>query len=150
MPRISEIPAPRVPFLDSRTGLIAREWYLFLLELRTTGDTYLPIAVGVTNITDVMAQTAQWFRVRNLVTVSGLLSVNPAASGADTEVAIPLPIPSNLTVISNLAGTGAALDTTNEAWGAYADTVNKRAILSAFVTNGADHLVSYSFTYEIL
>jgi len=25
------IPAPRTPFIDARTGLIAREWYLFLL-----------------------------------------------------------------------------------------------------------------------
>ena len=30
---ITRIPAPRVPFIDERTGLISREWYRFLLNL---------------------------------------------------------------------------------------------------------------------
>lgn len=32
-PDITNIPAPRVPFIDERTGLMAREWYLFFLNL---------------------------------------------------------------------------------------------------------------------
>jgi hypothetical protein len=35
MPNITNITAPRVPFLDERTGLISREWYRFLLNLFT-------------------------------------------------------------------------------------------------------------------
>jgi len=30
---ITSIPAPRVPFIDERTGLMAREWYRFFLNL---------------------------------------------------------------------------------------------------------------------
>ena len=30
---ITNIPAPRVPFIDERTGLMAREWYRFFLNL---------------------------------------------------------------------------------------------------------------------
>ncbi len=30
---ITNIPAPRVPFIDARTGLMAREWYRFFLNL---------------------------------------------------------------------------------------------------------------------
>lgn len=30
---ITNIPAPRVPFVDGKTGLISREWYRFLLNL---------------------------------------------------------------------------------------------------------------------
>lgn len=33
MPNITTIPAPRVPFMDMRTGLVSREWYRFLLNL---------------------------------------------------------------------------------------------------------------------
>lgn len=33
MLNITQIPAPRVPFLDERTGTISREWYRFLLNL---------------------------------------------------------------------------------------------------------------------
>ena len=39
MLNITQIPAPRVPFLDERTGTISREWYRFLLNLFVlTGD----------------------------------------------------------------------------------------------------------------
>lgn len=34
-PNITNIPAPRVPFIDARTGLMAREWYRYLLNLFT-------------------------------------------------------------------------------------------------------------------
>lgn len=32
-PNITNIPAPRVPIIDDRTGLISREWYRFFLNL---------------------------------------------------------------------------------------------------------------------
>lgn len=35
MANITNIPAPRVPFLDDRTGLMSREWYRFFLNLFT-------------------------------------------------------------------------------------------------------------------
>ena len=48
MPNITNIPAPRVSFIDERTGLISREWYRFLLNLFTrVGDTTV-------NLDDVM------------------------------------------------------------------------------------------------
>lgn len=34
-PNITQIPAPRVEFIDKRTGLMAREWYRFFLNLFT-------------------------------------------------------------------------------------------------------------------
>ena len=38
-PDITNIPAPRVPLIDERTGTISREWYRFLLNLfRLTGS----------------------------------------------------------------------------------------------------------------
>jgi hypothetical protein len=33
MPNITNIPSPRVEFIDNRTGLVSREWYRFLLNL---------------------------------------------------------------------------------------------------------------------
>ena len=32
---VTSIPAPRVPLIDERTGLISREWYRFFLNLFT-------------------------------------------------------------------------------------------------------------------
>ena len=34
-PNITNIPAPRVPIIDERTGLMSREWYRFFLNLFT-------------------------------------------------------------------------------------------------------------------
>lgn len=48
MPNITNIPAPRVSFIDERTGLISREWYRFLLNLFTR------IEDGSSNLDDVM------------------------------------------------------------------------------------------------
>lgn len=43
---ITNIPAPRVPFIDERTGLMAREWYRFFLNLFTlTGSGNNPISL---------------------------------------------------------------------------------------------------------
>lgn len=39
MPNITNIPAPRVEFIDPRTGLMSREWYRFFLNLfQLTGN----------------------------------------------------------------------------------------------------------------
>jgi hypothetical protein len=35
MPNITKIPAPRVPLIDERTGLISREWFRFLNNIYT-------------------------------------------------------------------------------------------------------------------
>jgi hypothetical protein len=47
MPNITNIPAPRVPFMDERTGLISREWFRFLnnqFVLTGSGTTATSIA----------------------------------------------------------------------------------------------------------
>jgi hypothetical protein len=58
MANITQIPAPRVPIIDEKTGLMAREWYRFLLNLFTlTGDgsntaSLLDLQVGPPLLTD--------------------------------------------------------------------------------------------------
>lgn len=74
---ITSIPAPRVPFIDERTGLISREWYRFFLNLFTlTGS-------GTTDAswTDLqIAPTSQPVMVD--VDLQGLGSVCPVCQGA--------------------------------------------------------------------
>ena len=44
---ITQIPAPRVPFIDERTGLVSREWFRFLnnqYQLTGGGTTSTSIA----------------------------------------------------------------------------------------------------------
>jgi len=65
---ITNIPAPRVPFVDERTGLMAREWYRFFLNLFVlTGSGNNPISLeelqlGPTNqpdLTELLIQINQ-------------------------------------------------------------------------------------------
>ena len=47
MPNITNITPPRVPLTDPRTGLISREWYLFLLSLfNQTGGSVISLEDG--------------------------------------------------------------------------------------------------------
>jgi hypothetical protein len=52
MSNITNIPAPRVPFIDQNTGLISREWYRFLLNLFTLAGS----GTSDVSITDVLVQ----------------------------------------------------------------------------------------------
>lgn len=64
-PDITNIPAPRVAFIDPRTGLMAREWYLFFLNLYvSSGGTSnlnlsaLQMAPGPQDITALLTQAS--------------------------------------------------------------------------------------------
>ena len=67
---ITNIPAPRVPFIDERTGLMAREWYRFFLNLFVlTGSGNNPITLEELQLgppsqqdcTEIIAQVANNF-----------------------------------------------------------------------------------------
>ena len=64
---ITNIPAPRVPFIDERTGLMAREWYRFFLNLFVlTGSGGNPVTLeelqfgppSQQDFTEIIAQVA--------------------------------------------------------------------------------------------
>ena len=52
MPNITDIPAPRVAFIDQRTGLMSREWYRFFLNL------FMLTGSGTTDVTLADLQVA--------------------------------------------------------------------------------------------
>ena len=65
---ITNIPAPRVPFIDERTGLMAREWYRFFLNLFVlTGSGNNTLTVGTNDVLDMAGMN--WL---NASTASGL------------------------------------------------------------------------------
>ena len=82
MLNITQIPAPRVPFLDERTGTISREWYRFLLNLFVlTGDgqnqfSLTDLQLGPVAQTDPTTQTQ----------IDGL-GLTPTASTQESQIA---------------------------------------------------------------
>jgi hypothetical protein len=68
--------------------------------------TYTPVATSVLNLDATPTVfDAQYIRVGNIVTVSGVLSINPTTTLTTTAFRLTLPIASALTNASQLAGT---------------------------------------------
>jgi hypothetical protein len=60
VPNITNIPAPRVPFIDERTGLISREWFRFLNNQFTlTGAGTTQITTADLELTPALAATVE-------------------------------------------------------------------------------------------
>jgi hypothetical protein len=60
VPNITNIPAPRVPFIDERTGLISREWFRFLNNQFTlTGGGTTQISTADLELTPALAATVE-------------------------------------------------------------------------------------------
>lgn len=72
---ITNIPAPRVPFIDERTGTISREWYRFLFNIfgLTGGGT------NVTSLTDLQYAPATVLTGAN-GTVTSVTATSPVVS----------------------------------------------------------------------
>lgn len=59
-PNTTNIPAPRVPFIDERTGLIAREWFRFLNnQFQLTGGGTTQITTADLELTPSLASTVE-------------------------------------------------------------------------------------------
>ena len=104
-PNITKIPAPRVPLLDQRTGLISREWFRFLnnLYITTGGETQGVVQIinggtgastaagaranlGVGSVTRVLGEgTVQGLTLTGDVTTEGALTLGGELSDIDLE-----------------------------------------------------------------
>jgi hypothetical protein len=83
---ITNIPAPRVPFIDERTGTISREWYRFLFNIfgLTGGGT------NVTSLTDLQYAPATVLTGAN-GTVTGVTATSPVVSSGGVAPNISMP-----------------------------------------------------------
>ena len=78
-----------------------------LANEQVASGTYTPVASSLTNISATTVQDAQYMRVGNVVTVSGLISIDVVTSGVFSSLELSLPISSELTDDSELSGTAA-------------------------------------------
>lgn len=112
--------------------------------------TYTPTGAAQVNVTSVTVATAKYLRVGNVVTVSGTVDISATAATSFTRFSMTLPISSNLTALTDLAG--AANFLSGSAYGAaivYADTTNDRAFFDFNSIGAGTHNFTYSYTYEV-
>lgn len=69
--------------------------------------TYTPTGYGITNCVDadITPQEARWTRSGNIVEVFGSVLVDPTAAAATTTFRLTLPVPTNMSASTVLAGT---------------------------------------------
>lgn len=114
--------------------------------------TYTPTVTAVANCTATSSGPCNWIRVGNVVTVSGIVAIDPTVAATLTSVGISLPIASNLaTNASTCAGVAANSNSLGYSGAITADLTNDRAQLDATVdTDVSNQAWSFSFTYVVL
>ena len=127
---LNQITAPRVDFLDARTGKISREWYMFLYNLYTiigSGTGVIPVTSGGTGLSTIptdgqlLIGNGSGYTLNTLGYGAGISVTN--GSGTITVA--------NTGVLSNIAGTGISVS------GAIGDvTITNTGVLSAIASSG--------------
>ena len=114
-------------------------------EIRST---YTPTLTNVTNISSSTAHECVYMRVGNAVTVSGKVDIDQTSPGV-IELGISLPVASNFTDDSDLAGVGDGDVHGDEPMYLKADVANNRASLNANDTHTSNHSHRFIFTYQV-
>ena len=136
---ITNIPAPRVPFVDERTGLMAREWYRFFLNMfvltgsGSNATTLDELQLGPPS--QPISTTAS-----GTVTSVSVVSANGFAGTVATSTTTPA-ITLSTTVTGVLKGNGTAIST------AVANT--DYVPLSTVLTKTADYTITGTDTWII-
>jgi hypothetical protein len=119
--------------------------------------TFTPTGTAVANVDSTTPGAARFMRIGNVVTVSGFGFTDVTAANALTTVRYTLPIASNFTAASDLAGTGYFDVPSPSAFGmpmtTTADSTNDEAQISFYNPVGGTTGVkffTYMYTYTIL
>lgn len=113
--------------------------------------TYTPTLTNGANVDSTTSAVCQYIRVGNVVTVSGVVSVDPTASGGTaTQVGISFPIASNLASTTQCGGGGA--HNVNSPTGVLitSDTANDRAQATFAANTTASASMGFTFTYLVV
>lgn len=113
---------------------------------------YTPTLSATTNVAASTAFQCSWFRVGNVVTVTGRFDVTlTTAAGTASLLGISLPISTTFTSSEELAGTASPNNSSaDKSAGIFADVVNNRASVSWQCGATAAHGMHFQFSYLLL
>ena len=115
--------------------------------------TYTPTLTNTTNVASSTASANQYMRVGNVVTVSGVVIIDPTTAATNSVLNMSLPIASALTASRQLGGTGCSISTTkfgDNVLAIFGDATNDRAEFRFNPTGAASETYIFSFTYQVL
>ena len=112
--------------------------------------TYTPTLTNVANLDASTAFLCRYTRTGDIVTVSGLVGVNPTLTATVTTLNLSLPISSGLTAVSQLSGVSFSPEVSGMGAAFFGDVTNDRAVME-FVSNDIGSRAMYFiFTYQVL
>lgn len=123
------------------------------INLRATSSTgtYTPTLTNTTNITSATATTTRWFRIGNMVHVSGRVTITPTSAATASELQISLPVASNFTNTDQCTGTGASEGVSGQSVGQFlSDATSDQARLLFLANSTGGRFWSFAFDYEVL
>lgn len=111
---------------------------------------YTPTITSYLNISDSTSYEGQWIRIGNVVTVSGMIDIDPTTSGFYTLFYLSLPVASTISGYGQLGGSGVRLgDTKNDPVAIWGDLSGNRALFILWVSDGSNSKITYTFTYTV-
>lgn len=113
--------------------------------------TYTPTRSAESNLdSNVTIVSAQYMRVGNTVTVSGLFVADPTTTATVTSFEMSLPIASNLGANEDLAGVAKMVSIANEGMAIFGNITNNTAIVYWISGNTSSQTSTFTFTYRII
>lgn len=111
--------------------------------------TWTPTITGIANVADSTSAVCQYLRVGATVTCSGVIQIDPTANLTITTFRIDLPVSSDFSATTQLAGTGAS-ELNQECLYIVADTTNDAATFAWYPANSSNQLIPFHFTYQVV
>lgn len=134
-------------YQDPNTGEVKKAAVPAGAGVTLASGTYTPTLTNEANITTSTAYQCQYFRVGNIVTVSGKVTIDYTSTGA-TSMGISLPIASDIANDNEVAGTCNA--EVNNGGVIRGDATNNRAQFYIITGSSAGYDYFFTFTYQIL
>lgn len=116
--------------------------------------TYLPSETSVANLSATpVATNAQFMRVSNTVTVSGLVQANIITTATLTQFRLSLAVASNFSAGEDAAGVASGLDivaTVTDNFKIIADIANDEVLFEGYPVGVGNNIFAYTYTYQII
>lgn len=113
-------------------------------------NTYIPSITNLVNVDSATPYQCQFYRVGNLVTVSGQVDIDATTTATPTQIQMSLPIASVFTSTGNLGGSAFNGATQGEGVAIFANTSNYTALFAYNCVSTVSRSFAFSFTYLVI
>lgn len=114
-----------------------------------TSGQYTPAITGIANVDSVNISEAMWFRIGQVVKVTGNVSIDATASATETTVSISLPIMSDMVDNAQLGGVAVSRHVDHPAASIIGDAATDTARMSYKAPNTSGTAWWFDFSYSM-